>query len=75
MDSRLWDAVIPALARHHDVIRYDARGLGRSTPPGAALRRPGRPPHRPGPLRPHPPRPGRPQHGRQLTALLLPHLA
>ncbi|MEV7603503.1 alpha/beta fold hydrolase [Kitasatospora sp. NPDC089797] len=33
MDSRLWDAVVPALARHHDVIRYDARGLGRSAPP------------------------------------------
>lgn len=26
MDSRLWDAVVPELARHHDVIRYDARG-------------------------------------------------
>ncbi|GAA2767071.1 alpha/beta hydrolase [Streptomyces paradoxus] len=34
MDSRLWDAIVPELARHHDVIRYDARGLGRSTPPG-----------------------------------------
>ncbi|MFF9815388.1 alpha/beta fold hydrolase [Streptomyces sp. NPDC014006] len=33
MDSRLWDAIVPELARHHDVIRYDARGLGRSTPP------------------------------------------
>ncbi|MEU4113162.1 alpha/beta hydrolase [Kitasatospora sp. NPDC028055] len=33
MDSRLWDAVTPTLARHHDVIRYDARGLGRSAPP------------------------------------------
>jgi pimeloyl-ACP methyl ester carboxylesterase len=32
MDSRLWDAIVPELARHHDVIRYDARGLGRSTP-------------------------------------------
>lgn len=37
MDSRLWDAVVPALAAHHDVIRYDARGLGRSTPPHAAF--------------------------------------
>ncbi|MFB7371051.1 alpha/beta fold hydrolase [Streptomyces sp. NPDC056222] len=34
MDSRLWDAVVPELARHHDVIRYDARGLGGSTSPG-----------------------------------------
>ncbi|MER7579922.1 alpha/beta fold hydrolase [Kitasatospora sp. NPDC097691] len=33
MDSRLWDGVLPELARHHDVIRYDARGLGRSTEP------------------------------------------
>ncbi|MFF7380852.1 alpha/beta fold hydrolase [Streptomyces massasporeus] len=33
MDSRLWDAVVPRLARRHDVIRYDARGLGRSAPP------------------------------------------
>ncbi len=33
MDSRLWDAVVPALSRHHDVIRYDARGLGRSAEP------------------------------------------
>ncbi|MFE0102908.1 alpha/beta fold hydrolase [Streptomyces sp. NPDC059009] len=33
MDSRLWDAVVPGLSRRHDVIRYDARGLGRSTPP------------------------------------------
>ncbi|MGK4585855.1 alpha/beta fold hydrolase [Kitasatospora sp. HPMI-4] len=31
-DSRLWDAVFPELARHHTVIRYDARGLGRSAP-------------------------------------------
>ncbi|MFF9125267.1 alpha/beta fold hydrolase [Streptomyces sp. NPDC014889] len=34
MDSRLWDAVVPGLARRHDVIRYDARGLGHSTAPG-----------------------------------------
>ncbi|MFJ6774028.1 alpha/beta fold hydrolase [Kitasatospora sp. NPDC091257] len=37
MDSRLWDAVAPALARHHDVIRYDARGLGRSSTPEQAF--------------------------------------
>jgi pimeloyl-ACP methyl ester carboxylesterase len=33
MDSRLWTAVVPALAGHHTVVRYDARGLGRSSPP------------------------------------------
>lgn len=33
MDARLWDAIVPELALHHDVIRYDARGLGRSTLP------------------------------------------
>ncbi|MFE6060612.1 alpha/beta fold hydrolase [Streptomyces sp. NPDC056431] len=33
MDARLWDTVVPELARHHDVIRYDARGLGRSSLP------------------------------------------
>jgi 3-oxoadipate enol-lactonase len=33
MDSRLWDAVFPDLARYHAVTRYDARGLGRSSPP------------------------------------------
>ncbi|MEU5868157.1 alpha/beta fold hydrolase [Nonomuraea sp. NPDC047529] len=37
-DSRLWDGVLPDLARHHTVIRYDARGLGRSTPPTAPFR-------------------------------------
>lgn len=33
MDARLWDLTVPALARHHRVVRFDARGLGRSTPP------------------------------------------
>jgi len=33
MDSRLWDGVFHPLARRHSVIRYDARGLGRSTAP------------------------------------------
>ncbi|MEJ8639768.1 alpha/beta hydrolase [Streptomyces sp. MS2.AVA.5] len=33
MDARLWDLVVPELARHHRVVRFDARGLGRSTPP------------------------------------------
>lgn len=35
MDSRLWDAVLPRLAGSHEVIRYDARGLGRSSSPDA----------------------------------------
>ncbi|MGW6919626.1 alpha/beta fold hydrolase [Kitasatospora sp. NPDC054939] len=35
MDSRLWDAVLPGLADHHEVIRFDARGLGRSASPEA----------------------------------------
>jgi pimeloyl-ACP methyl ester carboxylesterase len=34
-DSRLWDSVFPELGRRHTAIRYDARGLGRSTPPAA----------------------------------------
>ncbi|OIV35892.1 hypothetical protein BIV57_19215 [Mangrovactinospora gilvigrisea] len=33
MDSRLWDGVVPGLAAHHEVVRYDARGLGRSDAP------------------------------------------
>ncbi|MFI6503091.1 alpha/beta fold hydrolase [Nonomuraea typhae] len=37
-DSRLWDGVFPELALHRTVIRYDARGLGRSTPPTAPFR-------------------------------------
>jgi 3-oxoadipate enol-lactonase len=38
MDSRLWDAVFHPLARRHTVIRYDARGLGRSTTPTEPFR-------------------------------------
>jgi pimeloyl-ACP methyl ester carboxylesterase len=37
-DSRLWDSVFGELALHHTAIRYDARGLGRSTPPTAPFR-------------------------------------
>jgi len=33
MDARLWDPIVPELARRHSVVRFDARGLGRSTPP------------------------------------------
>ncbi|MER5729872.1 alpha/beta fold hydrolase [Streptomyces sp. NPDC002138] len=35
MDARLWDHVVPELALHHSVVRFDARGLGRSTSPEA----------------------------------------
>jgi pimeloyl-ACP methyl ester carboxylesterase len=38
MDSRLWDAVFQPLARRHTVIRYDARGLGRSAAPSGPFR-------------------------------------
>lgn len=33
VDRRLWDGQIAALAREHRVIRYDLRGLGRSSMP------------------------------------------
>lgn len=32
-DHRMWDAVVPALADRHTVIRYDLRGFGESAPP------------------------------------------
>lgn len=32
-DSRSWELVLPSLARLHRVIRYDARGFGRSPDP------------------------------------------
>jgi pimeloyl-ACP methyl ester carboxylesterase len=34
MDYRQWDAVLPALAEDHSVLRYDPRGWGRSSLPG-----------------------------------------
>ncbi|MFE7271199.1 alpha/beta fold hydrolase [Streptomyces sp. NPDC057623] len=32
-DSRMWDPVLPGLVARHRVIRYDARGFGRSPKP------------------------------------------
>lgn len=32
-DSRIWDGQFAAFARHHDVVRYDLRGHGRSEEP------------------------------------------
>lgn len=32
-DHHMWDAVLPALAERHTVIRYDLRGSGESAPP------------------------------------------
>ncbi|MBW3607393.1 MAG: alpha/beta fold hydrolase [Actinobacteria bacterium] len=29
-DARMWEPIVPALAAHHRVIRYDMRGYGRS---------------------------------------------
>lgn len=39
-DHHMWDAVVPALAERHTVIRYDLRGFGRSAPPSGPFRRP-----------------------------------
>jgi 3-oxoadipate enol-lactonase len=35
VDSRIWSRVVPLLAGHHRVIRYDQRGFGRSPMPDA----------------------------------------
>ncbi|WP_405980954.1 alpha/beta fold hydrolase [Streptomyces sp. NBC_00158] len=32
-DHRMWDAVVPGLAEHYAVVRYDLRGFGESAPP------------------------------------------
>ncbi len=34
-DCRIWDDQFEAFAEHHDVVRYDLRGYGRSDPPKA----------------------------------------
>ncbi|MCX5387075.1 alpha/beta fold hydrolase [Streptomyces sp. NBC_00083] len=36
-DHHMWDAVVPALAELHTVIRYDLRGFGVSAPPTGAF--------------------------------------
>jgi 3-oxoadipate enol-lactonase len=33
VDSRIWEPVLPLLAEHHRMIRYDQRGFGRSPRP------------------------------------------
>jgi pimeloyl-ACP methyl ester carboxylesterase len=37
-DHRMWDAVVPALAEQHTVVRYDLRGFGESAPPAGPFR-------------------------------------
>ena len=36
LDTRMWDDQFAAFAEHHQVIRYDVRGFGRSSVPGTA---------------------------------------
>ncbi|GAA0935283.1 alpha/beta hydrolase [Nonomuraea longicatena] len=40
-DRRMWDGVVPALARRHRVIRPDLRGFGESLPASAPFSHPG----------------------------------
>src|SRR5438046_7211282 len=35
LDTRMWDDQYAALSQRHRVLRYDARGFGRSSLPGA----------------------------------------
>ncbi len=37
LDSRMWDPQFDALARHHQVLRYDASGYGRSSVPDSPI--------------------------------------
>jgi len=36
LDTRMWDDQFATFAERHRVVRYDARGFGRSTPIGKA---------------------------------------
>jgi pimeloyl-ACP methyl ester carboxylesterase len=38
LDRRMWDDQFSVLAQHHRVIRYDARGYGKSSPPSGPYR-------------------------------------
>jgi 3-oxoadipate enol-lactonase len=37
LDARMWDAEVVRFARDHRVVRYDLRGFGKSTVPGASF--------------------------------------
>lgn len=38
LDARMWDAQVETFAKSYQVIRYDARGFGRSTLPSEPYR-------------------------------------
>jgi pimeloyl-ACP methyl ester carboxylesterase len=38
LDARMWDSVVPLLAKSHTVVSYDARGFGESSLPTTAYR-------------------------------------